>query len=57
MIAAFRLCQGLQEIDLIWVILKKSKSWGEKKEEKNLDTLQKRYMHAANTKYASKTNP
>ena len=26
MIAAFRLCQGLKEIDLIWVILKESKS-------------------------------
>ena len=54
MLAAFRLCQGLKEIDLIWVILKESKSWGEKKEERNLDTLQKRYVRAANTKHASK---
>ena len=57
MIAAFRLCQGLKEIDSIWVILKEFKSWGEKKEEKNLDTLRKRYMRAANTKHISKTNP
>ena len=36
------------------MILKESKSWREKKEEKNLDTLWKRYVHAANTKHASK---
>ena len=54
MIAAFRLCQGLKEIDLIWLILKESTSWREKKEERNLDTLQKRYMRAANTKHANK---
>ena len=56
MTAAFKLCQGLKEIDSIWVILKESKSWGEKKEERNLDTLRKRYLRAANTKHASKTN-
>ena len=56
MIAAFRLYQGLKEIDLIWVILKESKSWGEKKKEKSLDILRKRYVYAANTKHASKTN-
>ena len=33
-IVAFRLCQGLKEIDSIWVILKESKSWREKKKEK-----------------------
>ncbi len=27
-------CQDLKEIDSIWVILKESKSWGEKKEER-----------------------
>ena len=36
------------------MILKESKSWKKKKEEKNLDILQKKYMRAANTKYASK---
>ena len=50
-------CQGLKKIDSIWVILKESQSWGEKKEERNLDTLRKRYVRAANTKHASKTNP
>ncbi len=44
-----RLCQGFKEIDLIWVILKKSNSWGEKKEERKLDTLRKRYLRTANT--------
>ena len=44
-IQAFRLCQGFKKIYLIWVILKESKSQGEKKEERKLDTLQKRYMH------------
>ena len=39
------------------MILKESKSWEEKKKEKNLDILRKRYMYAANTKHASKTNP
>ncbi len=43
------MCQGLKEIDSIWVILKESKSWGEKKEERKLDTLRKRYVRAANT--------
>lgn len=33
----FRLCQYLKKIDSIWVILKKSKSWKIKKEERNLD--------------------
>ncbi len=37
------LCQGLKEIDSIWVILKESISWGEKKEERKLDTSWKRY--------------
>ncbi len=37
-------CQGLKEIDSIWVILKESKSWGEKKVERKLDILRKRYM-------------
>ena len=46
MIRAFRLCQGLKEIDSIWVILKESKSWGEKKEERKLDTLRKGYVRA-----------
>lgn len=31
----YRLCPGLQEIDLIWLIFKKSKSQGKKKEERN----------------------
>ena len=48
-IRAFRLCQGLKEIDSIWVILKESKSWGKKKEERKLDTSRKRYVRAANT--------
>ncbi len=39
MIQAFRLYQGLKEIDSIWVILKEFKSWEEKKEERKLDTL------------------
>ena len=51
------LYEGLKEIDLIRVILKESKSWEEKKKEKSLDTLRKRYVRAANTKHASKTNP
>ncbi len=37
------ICQGLKEKDSIWVILKESKSWGEKKEERKLDTSWKRY--------------
>ena len=41
--------QGLKEIDSIWAILKESKSWGEKKEERKLDTSRKRYVRAANT--------
>ena len=32
---------SLKEIDSIWVILKKSKNYREKKEEKKLDLLQK----------------
>ncbi len=36
-------CQGLKEIDSIWVILKESKSWGEKKEERKLDTSCSKY--------------
>ncbi len=43
MVRAFRLYQGLKDIDSIWVILKDSKSWGEKKEERKLDTLRKKY--------------
>ena len=39
------------------MILKKSKSSREKEEEKNLDTLQKRYICVVNTKHVTKTNP
>ena len=49
MIRTFRLCQDLKKIDLIWVILKESKSWEERKEGKKLNTLQKRYVYIANT--------
>ena len=42
-------CQGLKGIDSIWVILKESQSWGERKEERKLNTLRKRYVRAANT--------
>ncbi len=55
MISAFRLCQGLKEIDMIWVILKKSKSWGEKKEERKLDISWKRYMRRYH-KHANKAS-
>ena len=41
---------------MIWVILKKSKNWREKEEERTLDTFCKKYIRAANTKYASKQN-
>ena len=34
MILVFRLCYNLEEIDLIWVILKESKSKEEKKKKK-----------------------
>ncbi len=40
---ALRLDQGLKEIDSIWVILKESKSWREKKKKRKLDTSRKRY--------------
>ena len=49
MIRAFRLYQGLKEIDSIWVILKEPKSRGEKKVERKLDASRKRYVRAANT--------
>ena len=55
-IQVFRLCQSLKDIDSIWVILKKSKNWREKKEKRNLDILQKRYMRTTNTKYVGKIN-
>ena len=48
-------CQGLKEIDSIWVILKESKSWGEKEEERTLDTTGKRYTRRYH-KRASKTS-
>ena len=38
------------------MILKEFKSRRRKKEEKNLDILQKKYMRIVNIKYASKTN-
>ena len=47
-------CHGLKEIDSIWVILKEFKSWGEKKEERKLDTLRKRYVRATNTNTLAK---
>ena len=50
-------CHGLKEIDSIWVILKDSKSWGEKKEERKLDTSRKRYVRAANTNTLVKQTP
>lgn len=31
MTTAFKLCQGLEEIDSIWVVLIESKSWEKKK--------------------------
>lgn len=40
--------QGLKEIDLILVILKLFKIWGEEKEERKLDLLCKKYVHTAN---------
>lgn len=51
--------QGLKEIDLIWVILKKSKSLEEKEKENILDTKKERYTyryykHAS--KISAKTN-
>ena len=56
MIPTFRLYQNFKKIDLICMILKESKSWGKKKEERNLDILQKRYIHATKTKHVTKTN-
>ena len=53
MIRAFRLSQAFKEIDSIWVILKESKSWGEKKKERKLDTSRKKYTHRYH-KYANK---
>ena len=49
MITTFRLCQGLKEIDSIWIILKESKSREERKEERKLNILRKKYMYTTNT--------
>lgn len=38
-----------QKIDLIQLILKKSKNWGREKEKRKLDILLKRYIYAINT--------
>lgn len=39
---------GSKEIDLIWVILKKSKNWKKKKKEKKLNILRKKYIYIIN---------
>lgn len=46
-------CQGLKEIESIWVILKESINWGEKKEESIQNTKKKKYISRYH-KHASK---
>lgn len=48
MIRVFRLYQSIKEIDLIWVILKESKSWREKKRKKTR-FIAKKISACANT--------
>lgn len=47
MIQVIRICQGFKAINPIWMMFKKSKSWGEKNKERNFDILRKKYLSAA----------